>query len=123
MRKTACLVCLSAMILLASCAKNSEEIPSPSQQVVIDNKPPTSSQRLITVERIIIGLVAERYGVEQSDIKRETNLYDDLGGDWLDFVELIMAVEDFFGIEITDEASERIKTVGQLVDYVIAHLP
>lgn len=62
-------------------------------------------------------LVAEQLGVDAADITIETS-FDDLNADSLDVVELIMALEEEFDIEIPDEDAEKIKTVGDAVDYI-----
>ncbi|MFY9174774.1 MAG: acyl carrier protein [Peptococcia bacterium] len=62
-------------------------------------------------------IVAEQLGVEADDIKMETS-FDDLNADSLDVVELIMALEEEFDIEIPDEEAEKIKNVGDAVDYI-----
>jgi acyl carrier protein len=62
-------------------------------------------------------LVAEQLGVDAADITPETS-FDDLNADSLDVVELIMALEEEFDIEIPDEDAEKIKTVGDAVDYI-----
>lgn len=63
------------------------------------------------------GIVAEQLGVESDDLALETS-FDDLNADSLDVVELIMALEEEFDIEIPDEDAEKIKTVGDAVDYI-----
>jgi acyl carrier protein len=55
------------------------------------------------------------------EVKKESLFVDDLGADSLDTVELVMALEENFGLEIPDEDAEKIKTVGDTVTYVIAH--
>jgi acyl carrier protein len=67
-------------------------------------------------------IVAEQLGVNLVDIKAESNFADDLGADSLDTVELVMALEDEFEIEIPDEQAEKIGTVQQAVDYATAHI-
>lgn len=62
-------------------------------------------------------IVAEQLGVDTADITLETS-FDDLNADSLDVVELIMALEEEFDIEIPDEDAEKIKTVGDAVDYI-----
>ncbi|MFA4839665.1 MAG: acyl carrier protein [Candidatus Neomarinimicrobiota bacterium] len=63
-------------------------------------------------------IVADKLGVEKSKIKMEASFIDDLGADSLDTVELIMKMEEEFGIEIPDEEAEKLKTVGDVVRHL-----
>ena len=63
-------------------------------------------------------IVVDQLGVEPDEVAIETTFIDDLGADSLDIVELIMAYEEEFGIEIPDEAAEKIKTVQDVVSYI-----
>lgn len=63
-------------------------------------------------------IIIEQLQVEESDVNMDTNLMKDLSADSLDAVEIIMAIEDEYGIEIPDEEAEKIQTVGDLVRYV-----
>ena len=63
-------------------------------------------------------IVVEQLGVEADDVAIESTFIDDLGADSLDIVELIMAFEEEFNIEIPDEAAEKIKTVQDVVNYI-----
>ena len=63
-------------------------------------------------------IVVEQLGVEADEVTLESTFIDDLGADSLDIVELIMAFEEEFGIEIPDEAAEKIKTVKDVVTYI-----
>lgn len=63
-------------------------------------------------------IVIEQLGVEADEVTLESTFIDDLGADSLDIVELIMAFEEEFGIEIPDEAAEKIKTVQDVVTYI-----
>ena len=65
-------------------------------------------------------IIEERLGVSAADITPEKSLINDLGADSLDSVELIMAIEQKFGISIPEEAAENIKTVGDIISYVQA---
>ncbi len=70
---------------------------------------------LTTIQKII----ADQLGMQEpSSIKPETNLLDDLDADSLDAVEIIMAIEDEFGLEIPDELAESLKTIGEIAEYV-----
>jgi acyl carrier protein len=64
------------------------------------------------------GLVAEQLGVEPDQVTREAEFIQDLNADSLDMVELVMSLEEEFGIEISDEEVENIRTVGDAVDYI-----
>ena len=63
-------------------------------------------------------IIVEQLGVEEDDIVMEASFIDDLGADSLDIVELIMALEEEFDIEIPDSEAEKITTVGDAVDYI-----
>lgn len=66
-------------------------------------------------------IVAEQLGVNEADIKNESSFVDDLGADSLDTVELVMALEEEFECEIPDDKAEKITTVQQAVDYILAN--
>ena len=66
-------------------------------------------------------IIAEQLGVEESQVTIEIAFVADLGADSLDSVELVMALEDEFGIEIPDEDAEKITTVQNAVDYAMTH--
>ena len=63
-------------------------------------------------------MIIERFGVDEEKVTRELKFQEDLGADSLDVVELIMEMEDVFGIQISDEDAERITTIGDAVDYI-----
>ncbi|QQS13074.1 MAG: acyl carrier protein [Rhodospirillales bacterium] len=66
-------------------------------------------------------IVIEHLGVEDAQVKGEAKFIDDLGADSLDTVELVMAFEEEFGIEIPDDAAEKIQTVGDAVKFIESH--
>lgn len=65
--------------------------------------------------------VGHQLGVEEDTITRESSFVEDLGADSLDVVELVMALEEEFGVEIPDDQAEKIVTVGDAVKYIEAH--
>jgi acyl carrier protein len=75
-----------------------------------------------TVERRVIEIIVEQLGVSEEEVILEASFIDDLGADSLDLVELIMAMEEEFGIEISDEDAEKIKTVQDVVNYISEHM-
>ena len=66
-------------------------------------------------------IIAEKLSVDLAEVKPEASFVDDLGADSLDIVELVMAMEDEFGIEIPDEEAEKIKTVKDVIEYIKAN--
>lgn len=66
-------------------------------------------------------IVVEHLGVEEEKVTEGANFIDDLGADSLDTVELVMAFEEEFGVEIPDDAAEKIVTVKDAIDYIKQH--
>lgn len=74
------------------------------------------------IEERVKKIVAEQLGVADAEIKNESSFVNDLGADSLDTVELVMALEEEFGMEIPDEEAEKITTVQQAIDYAAANV-
>ena len=70
----------------------------------------------------ITKIVVDRLEVEESEVKLEASFKEDLGADSLDVVELVMELEDEFGMEISDEDAEKISTVGDAVNYIESNM-
>jgi acyl carrier protein len=74
-----------------------------------------------SIEKRIKEIVAEQLGVDEAQVSNESSFMDDLGADSLDTVELVMALEEEFDIEISDENAEKIQTVQDAIDYITEH--
>jgi acyl carrier protein len=72
----------------------------------------------MAVEEKVKSIIAEQLGVKSEEVTSEASFVDDLGADSLDTVELVMAFEEEFGIEIPDEDAEKITTVGEAIKYI-----
>jgi acyl carrier protein len=74
------------------------------------------------IEAKVKEIIVEQLGVEEDEVTSEASFIDDLGADSLDTVELVMAFEEAFDIEIPDEDAEKIATVKDAIDYVVSKL-
>jgi len=72
------------------------------------------------IEAKVIKIVADQLNVDESEINSDSSFVDDLGADSLDTVELVMAFEEEFGIEIPDDDAEKIQSVQNAIDYIAA---
>ena len=72
----------------------------------------------MSIEERVKKIIVEQLGVKEEDVKPEASFVEDLGADSLDTVELVMALEEEFDIEIPDEEAEKITTVQPAIDYV-----
>jgi acyl carrier protein len=70
------------------------------------------------IDEKVIDIIVDKLGVERSDATPEAVFVDDLGADSLDLVELIMAMEEEFGMEIADEDAEKLRTVQDVISFV-----
>jgi len=75
----------------------------------------------MSIEARVRSIIADQLGITEEEIKPESKFIEDLGADSLDIVELIMAMEEEFQTEIPDEEAEKIRTVGDAIEYVKAH--
>jgi len=73
------------------------------------------------IEAKVKSIIADQLGVGEDEIKPESSFIEDLGADSLDIVELVMAMEEAFEIEIPDDEAENIKTVGDAINYINTH--
>jgi len=73
---------------------------------------------MASVEEKVKHIIVEQLGVDEEEVKAEASFVDDLGADSLDVVELVMALEEEFGIEISDEDAEKLSTVQHSIQYI-----
>ena len=73
------------------------------------------------IEDKVFTIVSEQMAINKAEITRETSFVNDLNADSLDIVELVMEFEDNFEMSIPDEEAEKIKTVGQAIDYIVSN--
>jgi acyl carrier protein len=76
----------------------------------------------MSVEKRVKEIIVEQLGVNENEVTPEAKFVDDLGADSLDLVELVMALEEEYNIEISDEEAEKILTVGDAIEYIQAHV-
>jgi acyl carrier protein len=76
---------------------------------------------MASIEDKVKQIVVEQLGVEESEVTTKASFVDDLGADSLDRVELVMAFEEAFDVEISDEDAEKISTVQDAIDYIQKH--
>ena len=74
-----------------------------------------------SIEQRVKNIIVEQLGVDEEEVTGNASFIDDLGADSLDTVELVMAFEEEFGIEIPDEEAEKIKNVGDAMKYISEH--
>ena len=72
----------------------------------------------VEIEEKVIQIVSEQLSVDKSEISRNTSFVNDLNADSLDTVELVMELEDEFDLTIPDDQAEKLKTVGEAIDYI-----
>ena len=77
---------------------------------------------MASVEERVKKIIVEQLGVKDDEVTNEASFVDDLGADSLDTVELVMALEEEFGVEIQDDEAEKITTVQQAIDYIQSHM-
>jgi acyl carrier protein len=76
----------------------------------------------MSIEQRVKEIIVEQLGVNEGEAKPEAKFVDDLGADSLDLVELVMALEEEYNMEISDEDAEKILTVGDAIEYIKAHV-
>lgn len=74
------------------------------------------------VSRKVKKIIAEQLGLKEEEVREEATFLNDLGADSLDIVEMIMALEEEFGTEISDEEAEKIQSVREAIEYIVSRL-
>ena len=77
---------------------------------------------MASVQEKVKSIIVDQLGVSEGEVTAAASFVDDLGADSLDTIELVMAFEEAFGIEIPDQDAEKIKTVKDAIDYIEAHV-
>jgi acyl carrier protein len=77
---------------------------------------------MASVEEKVKSIIVDQLGVNEGEVTPNASFIDDLGADSLDTIELVMAFEEAFGLEIPDEDAEKIKTVKNAMDYIESHV-
>ena len=72
----------------------------------------------MTVQKEVMDIIVAQLGVDANDVARDKSFVEDLNADSLDLTELIMTFEERFGFEISEEDAEKLKTVGDVIDYI-----
>jgi acyl carrier protein len=92
--------------------------PLQRRRARVDLSPLREDPIVPSVEERVIEIVCENLGVNKEQVTRSTSFQEDMGADSLDIVELVMELEEEFEITIPDDQAEKIKTVGEAIDYI-----
>jgi acyl carrier protein len=88
----------------------------------VDIQSQQGGSRSVALEDKVKEIIVDQLGVDADEVTNEASFIEDLGADSLDTVELVMALEEEFNMEIPDEEAEKLKTVGAAVDYIKSHV-
>ena len=108
---------MAILYRLAACQLDLRVSPPPARCAAVSEE----IEAMASVEERVKQIIVEQLGVDEAEVTANASFVDDLGADSLDTVELVMAFEEAFEIEIPDEDAEKIRTVKDAVDYINAH--
>ena len=96
--------------------------PSRRVQASLRNLEDSEVATTVEIQDKVMQIVSEQMSVDKDELSRETSFVNDLNADSLDTVELVMELEDEFDLTIPDEEAEKLKTVGNAIDYIQTHI-
>lgn len=105
-------------IMLSEEASAESDMGESGEQTSVPGLAAPADKLISNTEARVVKLLSDQLGWSEKDVTRDKHLVDDLGADSLDLIEAVMAVEEEFEFEISDEEAEKILTVGQVMDYV-----
>src|SRR4051812_33776265 len=103
---------------MSDCFAHDSLAAAPSQRRRRSGGAEGRAGNVASVEERVIDIVCENLGVNKEQVTRQTSFQEDVGADSLDIVELVMELEEEFEITIPDDQAEKIKTVGEAIDYI-----
>lgn len=85
---------------------------------MVDSVDRKEKRTMKDVENKVRAIIAKHYGISEDDVKNDSSFLNDFGGDSLDIIELVLILEDKYGIEVPEEIAEELDTVQKVYDYI-----